>query len=1790
MAPTAQPTVPKQVAIAGDTSADMEVKAHTATPRSAQLRDIGDKIDDLAKTLKKDRPERQAVKESSAEAIGHLNARVDGLADRIQEVESANTRTRSFEIEALPPVGQVQLVNAKADMQQAILTAALGARAQIQGKVDASDHMRAELLHGLNVSLESAMAQEQSTLQRSEANVAETARKAVDGTLTSVLKASMDKVLGVGLAAASLTSEAETLQGNATALLDQVEAEASSGEDAVQRLPSSALVEQRIRQVEGEVQEMRQEAAAAEGGAGAALEEMEKALEVVHRSATKAEKAKALRGRAAEQAAKNAAEIRRIRLQLTGGVRTKGLYRWATDQRCVRAAALDKAPAAMSARPRRTAVKSAAAPRPGPEISEPKPSADEPQPRRSSASAREAREDVPDLEKLLEELDQSSGPESVHVQSVQSKESKDMELPSEPASKDSSRRGTDSKPYRPLDFQSLAEGCPDLRQRCKEAFESVVKESLHEDAPKPCREKPKPRKLPSRTPKSEHWNFSFNVNREVVGAELLELDEEGLPQPPTQDLRQLPRSKSRKAEALPGLPGLRPPNFRPEPGLARFRAIPCQENEWIEGLKKMAEAQRSHVGRAPSAMGCGSSREVTDEERLAFLGKVELFKRLPRDELPALARSAEEVLFAKDDVIIKQGAEGDEFFILKRGTAGVEVNGHRIATLKAGDYFGENALLRDTPSISALLEAASEIKALRITREAFVKLELHTKLEFGKRGAVGGGKMANAENKAADHKTDGEKQLIAQALKNNANLNMIASLDDEKIRAMVKVMWKEEVPKGTALIQQGDLQADYFYVVQSGSFQVSKTDSAASAEKVVSSALGTIEAGGSFGELALLYFAPRAATLTATANAVVWVTARQQFKELLMKANETEIQENLKHVSRCDCFSPLKDTEKKELAAAMNEMTFSKEELVFEQGERGTQFFLLVEGEVSVVKDGKEVTKIKATPEKAPYFGEKALLEDEPRAATIKVLSNVAKGEAPAAPGMPSRRPTSPSLTLRSVSLLTGALRTPAVASPRAVRFSAAQESENVPSFLACRSELGQELEALLRREVLEAEHFPVGDYVVISLAKVMVGPSKELSPPPFLKELAKGETVEVLEVQALPQDGRIRGRTRDGWISLQNLDSGFRWAWPRSFQEDVFERLRELRKRSFEDPELEADLLYLKALLGRLSVGLPALKSFQSNKASKTWALFGRGLEQWDSVAGDHSYEVPLTKVSEPLRRELFRALGSKAYMRDLVQSYMETQELGSHGTYGDFLERFRKVKDALLTDIGGASGLSGLSGLSGGGKKAEASESPKQGSWTQEDIAQWLQVFTAITSSTRVYQADVYFGHATFGLCLRRLIRRFELALSLQKDATQEAEAAEAVAMAAAPSELVLENFRNFVEMVSRPSSEDATMDEVLKLSSAVLLAIRRQTESLFGKGLREELQVPLDRASSLINDDDDPAPTTPPIGKMASLLLEAAEAGELRMLSVSKMGAKERTMWDALSFGYFLQTLVVDKESFEILLGSLQELTRRGKDGTGSVKKPVTVAPSAAASFGKIKFKDLKKLGLLGCGGFGAVEMVEHLNTGETYALKALSKGYVVKSGMQSSVISEKNVQLLCDSPFIVKLYETFNYDQSLYFLLELALGGELYATYNKKNFWGNEKCGKFYVAGTVFAFEHLHSKKIIFRDLKPENLLLNDKGHVKLTDMGLAKVVPGKTFTTCGTPDYFAPELIASKGHTLAVDWWTLGILTFELCSGHPPFESATPMQIYAKAAPVRALESLNGGMSGRDPLHMVAASV
>jgi cGMP-dependent protein kinase len=313
----------------------------------------------------------------------------------------------------------------------------------------------------------------------------------------------------------------------------------------------------------------------------------------------------------------------------------------------------------------------------------------------------------------------------------------------------------------------------------------------------------------------------------------------------------------------------------------------------------------------------------------------------------------------------------------------------------------------------------------------------------------------------------------------------------------------------------------------------------------------------------------------------------------------------------------------------------------------------------------------------------------------------------------------------------------------------------------------------------------------------------------------------------------------------------------------------------------------------------------------------------------------------------------------------------------------------------------------------------------------------------------------------------------------------------------------------------------------------------------------------------------------GKEVARLKADTKAGTAQFFGEKALLENEGRAATVMVVSETAKALALDRESFNLLLGPLSDIIKRNAGGNTSTERKSMVGaggakdgPGAKKEGGKprgerIARKDLQRIGLLGCGGFGAVELWEHKHSGETYAMKGLSKGYIVKTGMQESVMNEKNILLMTNSTFIIRLFETYNGSQTLYFLLEPALGGELYATYNRKGFHGSEKHAKFYIAGTVFAFEHMHERRIIYRDLKPENLLLTDLGALKLTDMGLAKFVIGKTYTTCGTPDYFAPELIASTGHTNAVDWWTLGILVFELMSGHPPFESAYPMQIYSK---------------------------
>jgi len=131
-----------------------------------------------------------------------------------------------------------------------------------------------------------------------------------------------------------------------------------------------------------------------------------------------------------------------------------------------------------------------------------------------------------------------------------------------------------------------------------------------------------------------------------------------------------------------------------------------------------------------------------------------------------------------------------------------------------------------------------------------------------------------------------------------------------------------------------------------------------------------------------------------------------------------------------------------------------------------------------------------------------------------------------------------------------------------------------------------------------------------------------------------------------------------------------------------------------------------------------------------------------------------------------------------------------------------------------------------------------------------------------------------------------------------------------------------------------------------------------------------------------------------------------------------------------------------------------------------------------------------------------------------------------------------------------------------LLDYACGGELFSLLRREGRFSND-VGLFFATEIVLAFEYLHSKDIAYRDLKPENLLVDKDGHVRITDFGFAKIVKDKTYTLWGTPEYLAPEIIQSKGHNKFVDWWALGVLIFEMLAGYPPFYDDNPLGIYQK---------------------------
>lgn len=262
-----------------------------------------------------------------------------------------------------------------------------------------------------------------------------------------------------------------------------------------------------------------------------------------------------------------------------------------------------------------------------------------------------------------------------------------------------------------------------------------------------------------------------------------------------------------------------------------------------------------------------------------------------------------------------------------------------------------------------------------------------------------------------------------------------------------------------------------------------------------------------------------------------------------------------------------------------------------------------------------------------------------------------------------------------------------------------------------------------------------------------------------------------------------------------------------------------------------------------------------------------------------------------------------------------------------------------------------------------------------------------------------------------------------------------------------------------------------------------------------------------------------------------------------------------------------LTMTRQVFTSLIGSLRELqanVANERSGTDAQQGSAEDAQGdgAVCNDEVCSLEELDIHALLGHGAFGVVRLVCNKKTGKKYALKSQSKRAIVSNKLEKRVFNERNVLLSCQHAFVVKLHGAFSTPGCIYFVLELLLGGELF-THLRKRKYLDEQAAQFYLGCVLLALDHIHSRRVAYRDIKPENLVLNEQGYAKIVDFGLAKPLPpgGKTYTLCGTPDYLAPELICNDGHDWAVDYWALGVLCYEICVGVSPFYAKDNLTTY-----------------------------
>ncbi|EKE41425.1 hypothetical protein ENUP19_0347G0050 [Entamoeba nuttalli] len=213
--------------------------------------------------------------------------------------------------------------------------------------------------------------------------------------------------------------------------------------------------------------------------------------------------------------------------------------------------------------------------------------------------------------------------------------------------------------------------------------------------------------------------------------------------------------------------------------------------------------------------------------------------------------------------------------------------------------------------------------------------------------------------------------------------------------------------------------------------------------------------------------------------------------------------------------------------------------------------------------------------------------------------------------------------------------------------------------------------------------------------------------------------------------------------------------------------------------------------------------------------------------------------------------------------------------------------------------------------------------------------------------------------------------------------------------------------------------------------------------------------------------------------------------------------------------------------------------------------------------VNSEDFDIISLIGKGAFGKVYLVKNKETQTLFAMKVIQKKQVIERDEVQHSLEEKNILAKIKHPFLVNLYCSFQTSVNLHYVIDYCPGGELYSLMKKEQTM-NEKRTKFYAGQLVLALEHLHNQGIIYRDVKPENILICADGYIRLTDFGLSKMGisdNSKTATFCGTPEYLAPEVIQNVAYTNAIDWWGLGVLIYEMLYGTVPFYDENIQRLY-----------------------------